>query len=534
MKNCDIITAVFEHDKSHNLLSQVNSYATMLHQGYSNFRGLETVKVLYEVLRKLEDENYQITERDAQILRSYNVSINPKNSNNKSFVVTSDFHGYNYPLDIIKSHYLNEYDVIYILGDATDRGIDKNGTGSIKLLLDIMKLTRQYPNRVVYVPGNHDEFLLGYMIKKQNMDPYYSDNYTANLMYNGGESTIKELNELEKTDPKTYSELMSWLGMLPLQKIHKYNGKTYVLGHAIFNQGLYDINPNYCLNDYFKEPANSNTRRMAQQVLWFRKDQDRYSPREMPSADKIMVIGHTRAKQTRGKNLNLYDKEENIIKVHCVDGGIAYEGGMLKYDGGASVAWVKPMPYNSTPNYTPSNQKSNSEAIYQNYILGLVLKEGNLGIRKALAGYYPKEIGYEEAKRIVCEKFHYAQGADINLMRNLYVKTYLFNYILESQFERLQERYQENTMLVVSISVDSFLHGSKDPAYIQRNGTGQGDYYNFTSHRNAREVAMAMGPRAMEEVLTVHGCKTVDAYVIRKFSNDSKGKSFAKVGTLYS
>ena len=41
-----------------------------------------------------------------------------------SFVVVSDFHANRWPLDEkIEKYYLNEYDQIFILGDATDRGI---------------------------------------------------------------------------------------------------------------------------------------------------------------------------------------------------------------------------------------------------------------------------------------------------------------------------------------------------------------------------------------------------------------------------
>ena len=65
--------------------------------------------------------------------------MNNKNIEQNSFVAISDFHSYRYPLEIIKNKYLKEYDKIFILGDATDRGEDNKGTHGIKVLEEIMK-----------------------------------------------------------------------------------------------------------------------------------------------------------------------------------------------------------------------------------------------------------------------------------------------------------------------------------------------------------------------------------------------------------
>lgn len=62
-----------------------------------------------------------------------------------SFIVLSDFHAYSYPLEKIVNNYINEYDVIFILGDACDRGADGLGTGGIKILEEIKK----YQNNIL-------------------------------------------------------------------------------------------------------------------------------------------------------------------------------------------------------------------------------------------------------------------------------------------------------------------------------------------------------------------------------------------------
>ena len=50
-----------------------------------------------------------------------------KNIKKGSFVVVSDFHSYDWPLEKVKEYYLDEYETIYILGDVTDRGELSNG-----------------------------------------------------------------------------------------------------------------------------------------------------------------------------------------------------------------------------------------------------------------------------------------------------------------------------------------------------------------------------------------------------------------------
>ena len=85
-----------------------------------------------------------------------------KNIAKGSFVVVSDFHSYDWPLEKVKEYYLDEYETIYILGDVTDRGELFDGSGGVDLLRRIKELSDMYPGRIVYVPGNHDDFLYQY------------------------------------------------------------------------------------------------------------------------------------------------------------------------------------------------------------------------------------------------------------------------------------------------------------------------------------------------------------------------------------
>ena len=521
MTNFEISKIIYDSDKTGNLRRSAIIHGQRINNGIYSFDGIEHHKELLILLVNLASENYRITQKDIQMLKKYNIilpiSNNIEKTMDKSFIAVSDFHGYRYPLEKIKKDYLNKYDVIYIMGDATDRGEKLDGTGGIQLLIDIMHLTKQYPDRVIYVPGNHDEFLLGHIRRQKNMDSYYPYSYLANLIYNGGLATINEIKALEVNNPNLYNELVSWLGSRPLQRTHRYNGKEFVLGHAIFNQRLYNINPDYTLENYFREPQNSENRRMASQVLWFRKMKDIYLPTEMPSSDKIMVIGHTPESKRRNQNINLNDANDNIIKVHCVDGGIAYNGFMLEYDGGYEVRRTTYLTFDEnidTPNKTRIQQAIENQNKFHSHILSKIIKEEKKGFYEVLLGDKPKELSESECQKIVDKCVNTSINLDVKQKRSIYIKTFLFNYILENQIIRMQEQNYDTYTAVAMI--DTFLFGNNNKDYITVNGNdGKGNYKHITSTNYTRKIVTVIGPQTLIEVLHLYGCQTVKEYIER-------------------
>ena len=522
MNNYEISKIIYDSDKTGNLRRSAIIYGERMNNGINSFRGIEQYRELLLLLIKLSNEKYQITQSDIQILKKHNIilpiSNNIEKTQDKSFVAVSDFHGYRYPLEKIKQDYLKKYDVIYVLGDATDRGEKLDGTGGIQVLIDIMKLSKQYPGKIIYVPGNHDEFLLGYVRSKQNMDSYYPYSYIANLIQNGGLATINEINALESNNPNLYNELISWLGKQPLQITHKYNGKEFVLGHAIFNQRLYNINPNYTLENYFKEPQNSETRRMANQVLWFRKSKDNYYPTEMPSSKKIMVIGHTPESKRIGQSIDLKDSTNNPIKVHCVDGGIAYNGFMLEYDGGKEVRRSTYLSYNNSPQEAKEKPDVDNQTKFNSHILSKILTDGKKGFFEVLQGSNPKDLSYSECQKIIDKYISSTIAIDERQRRSIYVKTFLFNYILENQIKRMQE--QNYSPYIAAEMIDTFLYGNDNRGYIAAKGNnGKGNCNHITSKNYARAIVQVIGPETLIEVLHLYGCKTVTEYIQRTGKN---------------
>lgn len=241
-----------------------------------------------------------------------------------TFVVVSDFHNVEWPVKKIQDYYVKEYDKIYILGDATDRGIDGSGTGSIALLRTIKALCDQYPDKVVYLAGNHDDFLYKYM---DDNDTPQKGVGQRNLLHNGQTGTISEVDELRRSDPVKFAELREWLGSRKLQAVHKYDGKTYYLAHAIFNKEAYDNNPDLCLRDnYLEYGKQTPLERQIYSILWYRPDEPDLVKLVIPSElapggpNNIMVTGHT--PYLGGYTVTGSNGED--LDAHIVDSDMAY------------------------------------------------------------------------------------------------------------------------------------------------------------------------------------------------------------------
>ena len=266
-------------------------------------------------------------------------------SNNKDFVVISDFHSMKYPYLKMKYFYLFEYDDIYILGDVTDRGEKNDGTGGLNILIDIMKLDKginilpdeirkkYHIGNIHYIPGNHDKFVYDYGLKRNFKDE-------LRMKINGGAQTIKDINRLRTNDKELLGELIEWLGSRPLQVKHIGKDKqTYCICHAFFDEKLYQKNQNYTLASFIG--ANHILKYELENILWFRKYEDNrtsyYSKSRVPSSDNIIVIGHTPSTVYDKDKYNLIGSDNKEVKVMCVDGGVSFDLPMLKYDGGSQV-----------------------------------------------------------------------------------------------------------------------------------------------------------------------------------------------------
>lgn len=466
----------------------------------------DTLKL--SVVEELKYTNYDLSLPQVkcliQDLKGFNKNKNTDKRVRGSFIAISDFHSYSYPLEKIKDYYLKEYDYVFILGDACDRGPDRKGTGGITILEEIKKLSRKYPGRVIYIPGNHDSFIIGYARGDKD--------YTQCLIRNGGANTIQELNRLKSHDYARYIDLISWLSKLPIQYVHEFQGQKYVFAHALFNQRLYNYNPSYNLEDFF-EFENSQMKKMAYNSLWFRKDNSLYNPLDLPEQDSIMVIGHTPVHNV-SDTYDLEDAAGNTIKVHCVDGGIYSGHNMLKYDGGKDVNETLSCGHHDTsPKVMSDNlidiDKERNE-LFGYYILNTLLTD-YIPMNKSIKDYVDEEWKYFYTKTA---SLYNKNIADINLSEHSQLKYRFYNLACVVLFEYIIERlmeYYKNDVTAVSDRIDSYLFGTLEhPEY-------KDNLMLFTRYNNIRDIVEKIGSDWIKCALNFNKCKSVANYMQKKY-----------------
>ena len=430
-------------------------------------------------------------------------------NNNGSFVVISDFHACNWPIEKIEKYYLQEYQTIYILGDATDRGETQNGAGGVQLLLKIKELTERYPGRVVYLPGNHDAFFYDYAASQ---DMFASEN----MRINHGTETIKDIDRLRYSNPRQLQSVVNWLGNLPLQREHFYEGKRYVLAHALFNENLFRANPNFNLNDYNRYGSHYG---VYAPILWFRKNQDNYNRNDLPRGNSIMIVGHTPESSRKGINLDLTNAYNETVKVFCVDGGIAGGNAMLKFDGGNEVhrtvryshrKTAKETPKTNHPSNTPQKPtgnrsyiQSNKEAISSNQVIRLI--ETSPTSEEALLKLFKISVGVRESD--------YAEIFDI--LRSPEMREYMSEQMLYYATKSIDAKNPQNNTfqatkeLINKIALDHIIR-SLITKYHDIRQAANNVYGYFLEHDldyitesvgHARSIARKFDPKELERVI---------------------------------
>lgn len=422
-----------------------------------------------------------------------------------SFVVVSDFHSISWPLEVVVNKYFNEYDKIYILGDATDRGLDEIGGGGIDLLLKIKQLTDRYPEKVFYVPGNHDEFLYGYAAENDGKSKHL-------LFHNGGDNTINDIDRMKNREPEKLNELMEWLGNLPLQREHLYRGKRFVMAHALFNDVLFRNNPDFSLKDYRKSGGN---RGQYKNLLWYRKNDDRYNPAWLPKKGDVMVIGHTPLLFRGDTPLDLEDAYGNaIVEVYCVDGGVSYNGPMLSFAVADKVYGILEENKEEENDYV--DFEADAEKLLKNYILKLISKCGSVdeAVLTCINSFFqPGDKPH----------FDYDMYAYFGYIKKLLEKTYMKycdtsngyedyrtvfkRYFIEVALEYITE-FQWNRDFPIreemTSKMDKFLE-SDDPTGI----TKFGGYFN----ESPRNVAKGLGSYNIKMWLAYNGFNSYEEYL---------------------
>ena len=218
-------------------------------------------------------------------------------------VVISDLHGNINRWNMIKEELKRNPNLkLTILGDAMDRG-----DFGPEILLQIKELSDK--GIVQYLPGNHDIFAYNYLKMRNAPSSQAFTMAKAHLDYNGGESTMRKLDNFQELVAKeltnkkiekniSLKEFVDWLGNQQIQKKITANNTLYNLSHAIFDEKLYaydkDFNLEKALSLELNGGKNSEMYRRFLNCMWYRDDDSRthYYGLSLPQ-NGVSVVGHT-------------------------------------------------------------------------------------------------------------------------------------------------------------------------------------------------------------------------------------------------
>lgn len=196
--------------------------------------------------------------------------------------VSSDWHGAQWAWDLAQE-FLGFNDVLFYLGDATDRGPGLNNDGGWSMLKQMLD-----DPRVVYLCGNHDVMLADAITRPNNYN-------AVNLCYmNGGGMTM----DAAAADPEA-KEVVARIRHLPRYHIYtRPDGKQVFMSHS----GCTDIHDEY-------------------ELIW---DRNEYITRENYTPYNYVIHGHTRAQHIMRdlKNINNFLTSERKIIIPEYDGGV--------------------------------------------------------------------------------------------------------------------------------------------------------------------------------------------------------------------
>ena len=235
-----------------------------------------------------------------------------------SFIVIGNYCDEKYSFEDYLKYYINKYDKIFILGNVTEWFDVNRVENGVEFLENIKKLCEQYSDRIIYIPGICDYALYLYGYSKYGYVIMCSESFPVYFV-----------NKLRKNDLDRLNSLMTWLGNLPIQRVHDFNGQRYVLANAFFNKTLYEENPNYSLNDMENLPINEKYNKLfcvlCSELLkdWYMVLNDyggnNYDEKDVPS-DVIEIIGNVPNPLKKKLNLNLKNVAGGVTKVFCADG----------------------------------------------------------------------------------------------------------------------------------------------------------------------------------------------------------------------
>ena len=326
-----------------------------------------------------------------------------------------------------------------------------------------------------------------------------------------------------------------------MQRTHEFNGKKYAFVHALFDNTIYINAKDFCFDDV-KKYGKLEDRKRLNNIIWFRKDNSdfQYDPKYLPSSDYIMVIGHTPLGH-RGNNLDLVNGKGETVKVVCVDGGIAYDGTMLKFDGTFDDAiGTKDYDHEDTspkPRYTESNQNKLNKSKEQelkmatsmlNEIIEKSLKNNcsisditNAILYGNVNGLPEDNILRQQAKliaenyiktlisKIAIENINYTESnRDYEVILHNYIIEIALRVIITSLKDYYTNIGNSEPLKMTSNQIKGFLV-ENDPTYITRKAG------------NSRNIVKKIGSDSFKKIIKLNECTNINEF-INKFMHSKQ------------
>lgn len=206
-----------------------------------------------------------------------------------NYFIIGDIHGCYYTLRSLLEHWNRQDEKLICVGDYVDRG--SHGPQVINLC---MELERSYPERTVFLKGNHDLLLV----------QHFTEGHNEVWLTHGGQQTLEQYAQ----STGSVQTALDWINTLPIV----FEEEHIFVSHA----GLSDV----------EDPMDEDN---PEGVLWNRDD--------LTLLNKLQVHGHRALRATNP----LYTAESNSWNI---DTGACYGFGLTGIrvsDTGEMLEWQK-------------------------------------------------------------------------------------------------------------------------------------------------------------------------------------------------
>ena len=439
---------------------------------------------LTELREKLKSESYLLTDKDVSLLRNYYIYVGGLKHEERddclddTFVIISDLLGCFPSVESVVNFYSSKADVIYIMGNATERGrIKPTGSDYFTNLRNIKELSFKYPNDesvsyVCYVVGAKDYLLYG--------------------CYLGDEACLKEqrCTDYELQLIKENADVMEWLGEQYIQDEHCRDEVTYAMGYGFYNQELYDLEYEYGkdivrLKDIFK-CSDKELRKKYEEVIFLKKDAAYYHTESLPKPKdgKIIIVNGNASYKDSFPTTSFYNGFSNIPVVR-IDGDMVFND-------------------KAFTDFYSANYHDDRESILKNSIISLVYEAGSSAFDIGCAYIPGVELG--EALDIINSidgEFGFSYG-DMSYEEkvSMYKKIFVFDTILGN--------------------LSTYCYSSSKAARALDKYISEGDNSPLTDDLDISYLGGCLGLNNMKEVLCAYNCSSVSDYVGLKFRVDNK------------